>query len=156
MKKQKIQNILTAVIVILVIVLIMIIASIVYEEKINRDKQEIKDTISITEDVAKKDESEEINDEEAIEENEEIEENESKEEYLGEEEQEVEDKISIPMSNDEKAIDLAKKEWGDDNTVTFSIEEKKDKVYYIAVKSNATTIKWYEVNVETEAVSEYY
>lgn len=28
-------------------------------------------------------------------------------------------------SKEEKAIDLAKKEWGDDDTVTLNIEEKK-------------------------------
>ena len=32
-----------------------------------------------------------------------------------------------------KALDLAKKEWGEDSSVQFSIEEKKGNIYYIAV-----------------------
>ena len=44
MKEQKKQNLLTAIIMILVIALIMMLGSIIYEEKINMSKQPIKDT----------------------------------------------------------------------------------------------------------------
>ena len=151
MKKQKKQNILTAIIIILILALIMLIGSIVYEEKINRDKQAVQETIAPVEKEEQEDkiqEQEEINDKEEV--------NESKEEYIGEEEKENNEVISKPKSNDEKAIDLAREKWGKDNTVTFSIEEKKGSIYYVAIKSDATVISWYEVNVETEEVSEYY
>lgn len=154
MKKQKKENILTAIIVILVVILIMLIGSIVYEEKINRDKQQIQDTMAPAEEEQK---DEEQNQDEEINDGESTDENESKEEYVGEEEQqENENKVTTTKSNDEIAIDLAKSKWGNDDTVTFSIEEKKGTVYYVAVKSDATVIAWYEVNVETEEVSEYY
>ena len=45
MKKQKKQSLLTAIIVILVIALIMMIGSIVYEEKINMNKQQAQNTV---------------------------------------------------------------------------------------------------------------
>ena len=159
MKKQKKQNILTAIIIILILALIMLIGSIVYEEKINRDKQEIQETIAPMEKEEQKDnieEQEENSDKEEVNEQEVVEDNEPKEEYIGEEEKENNEVVSKPKSNDEKAIELARAKWGNDNTVTFSIEEKKDLIYYVAIKSDATVISWYEVNVETEEVSEYY
>ena len=58
-------------------------------------------------------------------------------------------------SKEEKAIDLAKKEWGDDDSVSFNIEEKKGNIFYIAVKSDASVISWYEVNTETWEISEF-
>ena len=79
-------------------------------------------------------------------------------EYVGEEEQKLENETveqETPKSNDEKAIELAKKEWGDDNTVTFSVEKKKDTKFYVAVKSAATVLQWYEVDTETWKISEY-
>ena len=58
-------------------------------------------------------------------------------------------------SNDEKEIELAEKEWGEDDSVKFSIEEKKGSKYYVAVKRDATVISWYEVDTETWKISEY-
>ena len=75
--------------------------------------------------------------------------------YVGEEEKESNEQPVITQSNDEKAIDLAKKEWGEDNTVEFSVEEKKGSKYYVAVKREATVISWYEVDTETWKISEY-
>ena len=60
------------------------------------------------------------------------------------------------MTKDEKTIALAKKTWDGDDSVTFSIEEKKGFMYYVAVKSNATVISWYEVNTDTWEISEFY
>ena len=54
-----------------------------------------------------------------------------------------------------KAIELAKKEWGEDDTVTFSVDEKKDSKYYVAVKQDATVIQWYEVDTNNWTISEY-
>ena len=53
------------------------------------------------------------------------------------------------------AIELAKKEWGNDDSVSFSIEEKKDNKIYVAVKNDATVIQWYEVNTNDWTISEY-
>ena len=80
-----------------------------------------------------------------------------KEEYVGEEEKvaEQENVASQTQSKDEKAIELAKKEWGDDDSVTFNIEEKDGDKYYVAVKKDATAIKWYEVDTDKWTVSEY-
>ena len=85
-----------------------------------------------------------------------IEGKESNDEYIGQEEKESETDDKDEKSIDEKALDLAKKEWGDDSSVQFSIEEKKGNKYYIAVTSNATRIAWYEVNINTWEISEFY
>ena len=74
-------------------------------------------------------------------------------EYVGEEENNSQKETS--QSNDEKAIDLVKKEWGNDDSVTFSIEQKNGTKYYVAVKSENEPTVWYEVDTETWKVSEY-
>ena len=128
MEKQKKQNLLTAIIIILVIALIMMLGSIVYEEKINMSKQPIKDTSAPAQNEEDKDNIEENEDE----------------------------LLETTQSNDEKAIDLVKKEWGNDDTVTFSIEKKDGAKYRIAVRNSSTTVlQWYEVDIETWQVSEY-
>ena len=63
--------------------------------------------------------------------------------------------VESKQTDDEKAIELAKKEWGDDGSVSFSIEEKKDKKIYVAVKQDATVIQWYEVDTSDWTISEY-
>lgn len=159
MKKQKKQNILTAIIIILVIALIMLVGSAVYEEITNINKEKLKDTVSSTELENEDQEQEEVQEkeEEVPEEpkNEEVEEQ-PKEEYVGEEEQEVNTKEDTTKTKDERAIELAKNEWGEDDTVTFSVEEKKGSKYYVAVKSDAIVITWYEIDTETWEISEYY
>ena len=85
---------------------------------------------------------------------------ESQDDYVGEEEKESQEKVKeeqkeSKQTDDEKAIELAKKEWGDDDSVSFSIEEKKDTKIYVAVKSDATVIQWYEVNTSDWTISEY-
>ena len=91
-------------------------------------------------------------------ENEEInEEQEPEEEYVGEEEKTSQEEEDTELSNDEKALQLAKEKWGeDDESVTYSIENKNGNIYHIAVKSNATTVIWYEVNIETWEISEFF
>ena len=170
MKKQKKQSLLNAIIVILVLALIMMIGSIIYEEKINMNKQQIQNTSSpsIENDYKDEDDNETIVDEEELpnEENEnEIPEEEPtqvptqeptkvEEQYVGEEENNAQKEDT--RSNDEKAIDLVKKQWGNDDSVTFSIEKKNGTKYYVAVKSSSSTeTVWYVVNIETWEVSEY-
>ena len=152
MSKKKTQNILNVVIVLLVIMLIIMVVMVLYESKINENKD--KNITNAQLETSQKQENEiiennTINDDE--------EEQEKEEEYIGEEEKESQEEVDEELTKDEKAIQLAKEKWGiDDNTVTYSIEEKKGNIYYIAVKSNATTISWYEVNTETWEISEFY
>ena len=138
MKKQ--QNILTIIIILSVLALAVLIGSIIYDENVKNNKKAVE-TIEVPQ-VAEKEETLPT-----------IEEDDSnspaekeQEEYIGEEEKEVEETIQkeeIPkQSDEEKAIELAKKEWGEDDTVIFSIDEKKDKKYYIAVKHDAVVIQW--------------
>ena len=54
------------------------------------------------------------------------------------------------------AIELAKKEWGEnDSNVTYNVEQKEGNVYYIAVRLNDQVQKWYEVNTEKWTIQEY-
>ena len=60
------------------------------------------------------------------------------------------------MAKEEKAIELAKKEWGEnDSNVTYNVEQKEGNVYYIAVRLNDQVQKWYEVNTEKWTIQEY-
>lgn len=174
MKTQKKQNLLNAIIVILVIALIMMIASIIYEENVNRSKQLTHNTSIPT--TNKEIDDEEINNEneentESEEENdnsnlveepdinveEEIVEKEDvKEEnkYVGVEENETSKEPEI--STDDKVINLVKEEWGEAGSVNVTIEKKNGNKYRVAVRDNSTTVlAWYEVNIETWEVSEY-
>lgn len=154
MKEQKKQNLLTAIIIILVIALIMMIGSIVYEEKINMSKQPIKDTSAPAQNEEEKEDKEEISGENESLKDTTEEPQKQPDEYVGEEENNLQKETS--QSNEEKAINLVKKEWGNDDTVTFSIEEKDGTKYRIAVRNSSTTVlQWYEVDTETWQVSEY-
>ena len=149
MKKQKILNI---IIIIAVMVLIGIAVSIGYEQTINSKKQEELNKISTNTNEIKNNTTKPQEEEK----NTAKEENEPEEEYVGKEEENSSQEDNKVKSKDEKTIDLAKKTWGEDDSVTFSIEEKKGFIYYVAVKSNATVISWYEVNTDTWEISEFY
>ena len=125
------------------------------------DKQKVQDTVAPIEkdeekdeekDAIVEDEKEEIRDEEKV-----AEEITTKdEEYVGEEEQEINDtENDSAQSDEEKAIQLVKKEWGEDNSVTFNIENTNGTKYYVAVKSNGATVAWYEVDIQNWEVSEF-
>ena len=147
MKKQKKQSVLNAIIFILVIALVMLVGSIIYEEMINMKKQptqNVSGPLMENNDKNKDEEKEnvEIKEEPKQEENEDVE----------QEETNTED---TSKSKDDKAISLAKQEWGEDDSVTFSVEKKKDSTYYVAVKSGGVVQAWYEVDTETWEISEY-
>ena len=58
-------------------------------------------------------------------------------------------------SGDEVAINLAKKEWGeDDNTVYYTIDTKSNDTYTISVRSKSTTeqLAEYDVNLKDKKV----
>ena len=151
MKKQ--QHILTLIIVLAVIGIAVVIASIIYDEKI-RDNKKAVETISVPqidniekEEPAKEEEKPEVS---TI----------TESDYVGEEEKESQEQVEeeqkeSKQTDDEKAIELAKKECGNDDSVSFSIEEKKDNKIYVAVKNDATVIQWYEVNTNDWTISEY-
>ncbi len=151
MKKQSKQNILTAIIVILVLILAVLIFSIIYEQISTVNSEMLENNIS------SKDNEDDISDEQT----EKTESNEEEipgEEYVGEEEKEANEDNNNEetiINKEDKAIELAKKEWGEDDTVTFSIEEKKGSKYYVAVKSNAIVEMWYEIDTYTWEISEY-
>ena len=95
-----------------------------------------------------KEDGEEVQDEELLK-------NDQKEEqeYIGEEEN---NKENLNLSKDENVIQLVKKEWGEDNSVTFSIVDKSTSKYRVSVISETTAVlKWYEVDTDTWEVSEF-
>lgn len=158
MKKQKKQRLLSMVIIILVIALIMMIGAIIYEERINILKQTSIDTNTNTDTALPKEERDNIDenidkDEDLKDVIEQPDEPKKETEYVGEEENNA--SKDSDQSKEEKAISLVKKEYGDDESVTFSIEQKDGTKYYVAVKNQDTETIWYEVDIETWKVSEY-
>lgn len=72
----------------------------------------------------------------------------------GKEEQESYEQ-SGGINPDEKAIDLAKQEWGETaENYLFAVEDIQGNIYRIAVISNATTIGYIEVNLDTGEAKE--
>lgn len=69
-------------------------------------------------------------------------------------EQEV-DKQTIQQEDDnkEKAINIAKKDWGEDNSVYFSFEGVNNGKYTVSVRETDTTraIRYYHINVSDES-----
>ena len=78
--------------------------------------------------------------------------------YVGEEEKENNngDVENVIQTKEEKAIELTKKEWGEnDSNVTYNVEQKEDNIYYVAVRLNDQVQKWYEVDTEKWTIQEY-
>lgn len=75
--------------------------------------------------------------------------NQNQSEVVGKEEQ------NDIQNNDEKAIKLAKDQWGEDDTVYYTIDKQSGKTYYISVRSkeNTTTLAEYEVDVENSVAT---
>ena len=153
MKKKTEQKILTIIIVLALVALAVLVSSIVYEEEIRKNKNAVESTTMPTIENKNTNVEETPEKEENLPQKQES----TKEEYVGEEEKEAEQEnvASQAQSKDKKAIELAKKEWGEDNSVTFNIEEKDGDKYYVAVKKDATSIKWYEVDTDKWTISEY-
>ncbi len=154
MKKQ--QHILTLIIVLAIIGIAVLIGSIIYDEKIKDNKKAVETISAPQVEVAKNEnEEEQTKEENSLEDNSDSESN-----YVGEEEKESQEQVKeeqkeSKQTDDEKAIELAKKEWGDDNSVSFSVDNKKDTKIYVAVHQDATVIQWYEVNTSDWTISEY-
>lgn len=148
MKKKKEQNILTLIIILAIIALVVLVWSIIYDAEIKENKIAVE-SIKVPEVKAREEVIEPVEEEKVVT-SEEV-----NNEYVGEEEQEDSKEEIITQNKDEKAIDLAKEEWGEDDTVTFNIEKKNGAKYYIAVKKDAMVIDWYEVDTESWKISEY-
>ena len=116
-----------------------------------KENKKAVETISVPKVEEKKEEIPEIIEPEEPQQEEE--EKKEENEYVGEEEKVSEEQVK--QTDDEKAIELVKKEWGEDDSVIFSIENKKDNKIYVAVKQDATVIQWYEVNTTNWTISEY-
>ena len=167
MKKQKKQSLLTAIIIILALALIVMVGSIIYEEKINMSKNQTQNTVIPTVKEENIDDEEQLPVEDDNTDSEEIVEDEIKDSEEEEQEEKVEDseqyvgeeendkKEDLTQSKEEQAINAVKKQWGEDRSVTFSVERKKDTKYYVAVKSSNSETTWYEVDIETWEVEEY-
>lgn len=149
MDTRKKQNILTVIIVIALIGLAVILTSMFYDEKTKAEKTSSAVSNEVT---PPKEEKENNTVKDPVEE---VKENTEENTYVGEEEKESEQEEEPKQSNDEKAIELAKKEWGNDHDATFSIDEKKGNKYYVAVKKDGNTVEWYEVDTETWKISVY-
>ena len=144
---MKIQKILNVIIIVALIIVIGIVGMIIYDIKVqsketSKEISEQKEIETVNKEIDEKQENE-------------TEEN-PEEEYIGQEESNRQDGEDTTKTIDEKVIELAKEKWGEDNSVTFSIEEKKENLYYVAVKSNAKVISWYEVNINTWEISDFY
>ena len=78
--------------------------------------------------------------------------------YVGEEEKESQNDQAQneTQTKEEKAIELAKKEWGEkDTSVTYTIEQKEGNVYYISVKRGTEVQVWYQVDTDKWTISQY-
>lgn len=69
-------------------------------------------------------------------------------EYQGEEE-ETGIAEEVEENKDEKALNLVKQDWGEDDTVYYTIDNQSNSIYYISVRSKSTTatLAEYEVDV---------
>lgn len=90
-----------------------------------------------------------------IEKNEEKQETDNKneqEESNGEEE--IKETEQSKKSKDEKVLDLVSKEWGEDESVYYTIDRNIEDKYYVSVRSKQTTqtLAEYEVDLEKETV----
>ena len=58
-------------------------------------------------------------------------------------------------NNDQKAINMVKQDWGEDASVTFKIDEKKENGKYVVsvVDKNTTAVLvWYDVDVKNNTI----
>lgn len=152
MEKQKKQNILTIIIVIAAIALVLIVGEEIYSQKVKGNKKnqisepETENTSNTNTIETEKQETKPSNTTVEV----------PKNDYVGEEEKESEQEEDTTKTTEEKAIELAKKTWGEtDTSVTYSIEQKDGNKYYVAVKKDATVQMWYEIDTETWEIKEY-
>ena len=146
METREKQNLLTMIIIVAFLAITLIVGFIIYPEIIENNKSN-----SLNSQSTKQTENTETTKTESTS-------TASTNGYVGEEEKESDasQTTSTSQTKEEKAIELAKKEWGEnDSNVTYNVEQKEGNVYYIAVRLNDQVQKWYEVNTEKWTIQEY-
>ena len=160
-------------VIIVTIIAIIVVAGIVYfslnieaqdkytfsEQNVeNQAQNNVKNNTVIEENSTKEEVSDEEkeDDKSKKEDKQEVEENKASEPETNEED--VKKEEPQKLDGKDKAIELAKKEWGEnDNTVYYYVEEQvSDNVYIISVRDNSTTqdLLTYKVNVNKKTVEE--
>ena len=150
--KKYVKIIIGIIIVVLVIVGLVFLKHENVKETVNKDivqSKEVKDALN----TIKKEASNVKNEVKNVVEEPKVDEETSKEET------EKEDNKKNEISNDEKAIDMVKQDWGADNNVTFKIDEVSENgKYVIGVVDKKTTkvLMWYDVDVNNNTLQEKY
>lgn len=154
METREKQNLLTMIIIVAFLAIVLIVGFIIYPEIKETKKIEAKNTqstsIKNTESTKKTEETKTSSTE--------IKNTEETSGYVGKEEKEdnTDEKESEPQTKEEKAIELAKKEWGENDTnVTYNVEQKEGNIYYVAVRANDQVQKWYEIDTGKWTIREY-
>lgn len=73
--------------------------------------------------------------------------------YIGSEEQQT---VNTEQTEEERVIELVKKEYGTDQGVTFNIANKEGTIYHVSVNDVETTavLAWYTVDISTNTVTQ--
>ena len=161
METREKQNLLTMIIIVAFLAIVLIVGFIIYPEIKENNKKNIQNSHSITKTestntISTKTSSITQNITNANTETTKTTKTDSTNGYIGREEMDNEKTESIAQTKEERAIDLARKEWGEnDANVTYNVEQKEENIYYVAVRLNDQVQKWYEVNTEKWTIKEY-
>lgn len=162
-KKKKEIIIGTIIAVILVIAIVLLTIKLINIRKNKQNDENIDENIVIENEIIDNEVDNELNNEsESVIENETINDENDNTTYentaqnkiestpIADSEQEVDEQtIQKQQSAQEKAISIAKKDWGEDNTVYFSYEGNNNGKYRVCVRKADTTyaIRYYIINV---------
>lgn len=133
-------------IVIIVAILWIIVVGLILKLEINKFNQEFNNNTQTSSQISAQTENNTEQD------------NKQDEKQDSERDKEQDNKAPEKGSNEKKAIKLAQKEWGEDGTVYYYIEEVlSDTKYVVSVRSKSSTVGLidYEVDIEKETVVEY-
>lgn len=161
METREKQNLLTMIIIVAFLAIALIVGFIIYPEIKENNKNNIQNSHSITKTestntISTKTSSITQNITNANTETTETTKTDSTNGYIGREEMDNEKTESIAQTKEERAIDLARKEWGEnDKNVTYNVEQKEENIYYVAVRLNDQVQKWYEIDTEKWTIKEY-
>ena len=160
MSTREKQTILNIVIIISVLAIIVILAYIIYPEVVKNQTQESSNYLTenttkpTTENITQSTETTQISESTEQTQNTETTQT-TNEDSIGSEEKDSQEDDET-KTKEEKAIELAKKEWGETDTdVEYNIEQKDGNIYYISVKKGTVVQVWYEVDTENWTISQY-
>lgn len=152
------------IVIVFTLIAILIVGGIIGHKiyKINNSEYNVVQTenkSNTTNNVLKNEIEEEKNEENVIveetkEENTTTESNTQNTEVRGKEESDTQNEKENEASKKEQALNLVKKEWGEDNTVYYTVDSNSGNIYNISVRSKATTetLVEYEVDVNKKTV----